>query len=139
MKFSVKLFILIIIFSAVHISVKSQDKQKFTISGYVKDASNGEYSIGANVYIKELKKGASTNQYGFYSITVEKGTYTLVASYVGYEDFTKQIVLDKDLRINIELKTKAITTQVVEITSEKSDKNICSTYVGSDKLELGGI
>ncbi|HSH66438.1 MAG TPA: carboxypeptidase-like regulatory domain-containing protein, partial [Bacteroidia bacterium] len=63
----------------------AQEKRNFTISGYVKDASNGEFSIGASVFIKELMKGGSTNQYGFYSITVEEGNYTLVSTYVGYE------------------------------------------------------
>lgn len=127
---------LFIFFSAQSIA---QEKQKYTVSGYVKDASNGEYSIGANVYIKELMKGVSTNQYGFYSITVEKGNYTLVSSYVGYDDFIKSIVLDKDLRINIELKTKIITTEVVEVTSEKTDKNVTSTNMGQVKLDMNEI
>src|SRR5687768_983446 len=94
------LFLLFIFFFS---SAFAQDKQKFTISGYVKDASTGEYSIGANVYVKELLKGGNTNQYGFYSITVEKGTYHLIVSYVGYSDFVKVITLDKDLRINVDL------------------------------------
>ncbi len=134
--FSVSVLLLVFLF---HTAILAQDKQKFTISGYVKDAQNGESSIGANVYVKELLKGVSTNLYGFYSITVEKGTYHLVASYVGYNDFMKEIKLDKDLRINIELQTKVVTTQTVEITSEKSDKNVSSTNVGSVKLDMEEI
>src|SRR3954466_8587109 len=97
-----------IFFSALFLffsfNIHAQEKQKFTISGYVKDAATGESSIGANVYVKELLKGGNTNQYGFYSITVEKGTYHLVVSYVGYQNYEKEIVLDKDLRINVEIK-----------------------------------
>ena len=81
------IFISILFFLAPISVLRSQDKQKFTISGYVKDASNGESSIGANVYVKELLKGGNTNQYGFYSITVEKGTYHIVVSYVDYFGF----------------------------------------------------
>ncbi|MGZ6540108.1 MAG: carboxypeptidase-like regulatory domain-containing protein, partial [Bacteroidia bacterium] len=117
----------------------AQDKKKYTISGYVKDASNGEYSIGANVYIKELLKGGNTNQYGFYSITVEEGSYTLIASYVGYENFVKQIKLDKDIRLNIELNLTSVNTKVVEVTSERTDKNVSSTNVGSIKLDMEEI
>jgi hypothetical protein len=112
---------------------------KFTISGYVKDASNGEYSIGASVFIKELVKGGSTNQYGFYSITVEAGTYTLVSSYVGYDNFVKKITLDKDIRLNIELKPSATNMKEVEVTSEKTDKNVSSTQVGAIKLDMEEI
>ena len=117
-----KLLFTFIFFIAFAFQINAQEKQKYTISGYVKDASNGEYSIGANVYIKELLKGGNTNQYGFFSITVEKGTYTIISSYVGYGDFVKEIVLDKDIRLNIELKPTAINVKEVEISSEKIDK-----------------
>src|SRR4051812_49124609 len=122
-----------------YLPVNAQQKKNFTISGYVKDASNGEVSIGASVYVKELYKGGSTNQYGFYSITVEQGTYTLVSTYVGYEEFSKQIVLDKDLRINIDLKPRAINVSEVEVSSERADKNVSSTNVGSVKLDIQEI
>ncbi|MGQ0827434.1 MAG: TonB-dependent receptor [Bacteroidota bacterium] len=131
---------LFLIFSLVYsFKTIAQEKQKYTISGYVKDVSNGESSIGANVYLKELLKGANTNQYGFYSITVEKGTYHLVVSYIGYENFVKEIVLDKDIRLNVELKTTAINVKEVEISSEKTDKNVSSTTVGSVKLDMEEI
>lgn len=117
----------------------AQEKRNFTISGYVKDASNGEFSIGASVFIKELMKGGSTNQYGFYSITVEEGNYTLVSTYVGYEEFTKSIKLDKDYRINIDLQPIAINVSEVEVSSEKGDKNVSSTTVGAVKLEMQEI
>jgi hypothetical protein len=134
-----KQYLVIICGLFFYISSTAQQKKNFTISGYVKDASNGEISIGANVYIKELLKGGSTNQYGFYSITVEAGTYTLVSSYVGYEDFVKPIVLDKDYRINIDLKPTAINVTEVEVSSERADKNVSSTTMGSVKLDMEEI
>ncbi|MCC6837524.1 MAG: TonB-dependent receptor [Bacteroidia bacterium] len=141
---SKKLLISQIIFLFITLGIFShrataQDKQKFTISGYVKDASNGEYSIGANVYVKELLKGGNTNQYGFYSITVEKGTYHLIVSYIGYENFEKEINLDKDLRINVELKPSMINAKEIEVSSEKSDKNVSSSNIGTVKLEMEEI
>ncbi|MCW3084198.1 MAG: TonB-dependent receptor [Bacteroidetes bacterium] len=120
-------------------NANAQEKKKFTISGYVKDASNGESSIGANVYIKETLKGGNTNQYGFYSITVEAGTYHLVVSYIGYQNYEKLITLDKDMRINVELQPTAIDAKEVEVTSEKSDKNVSSTTMGAVKLDMEEI
>lgn len=134
-----RLLFLFCIFSLIGSSVFAQDKQKFTISGYVKDADNGEYSIGANVYVKELLKGGNTNQYGFYSITVEKGNYHLVVSYVGYGDFVQEIVLDKDMRINVDLKPTSTNIAEVEVSSERADKNVSSTNMGSVKLDMEEI
>ena len=59
-------------------------KGMLTVSGYVKEAATGESLLGANVYIKETMKGTVTNQYGFYSITVPSGEYTLAVSYLGF-------------------------------------------------------
>ena len=136
---SIKTLFLTLIFIAFVFNSNAQDKKKYTISGYVKDASNGEYSIGATVFIKELVKGGNTNQYGFFSITVEEGAYTLISSYVGYENFIKQITLDKDIRLNIDLKPSAINVKEVEVTSERVDKNVNSTAVGTIKLDMEEI
>lgn len=117
----------------------SQEKEKFTISGYVKDVSNGEYSIGATVFIKELKKGGSTNQYGFFSITVEKGTYHLVVSYIGYVTIEKEIILDKDIQLNIDISPLVITTKTVVVSSDRGNNNIAATTVGAIKLDMEEI
>ena len=72
--------------------------QKSTLSGYLKDALNGEGLIGANVYVKELKVGNSSNTYGFYSITLNPGEYTLVFSSSGYEKIERKTRKGERLR-----------------------------------------
>ena len=85
--------------------------QNFTISGTLKDANTGEGLIGATVRIPELQGvGVTCNEYGFYSLTLKTGTYTLRASYVGYLDFEQQIVLTKDQRLDINLKALHLRT-----------------------------
>ena len=64
--------------------------ERISLSGNIKDKTNGEALIGVTVSIKELKSGAVTNNYGFYSISVPKGNYTVEVSYVGYESVTKK-------------------------------------------------
>lgn len=128
-----------ILFLFVGFTGLAQEKEKYTISGYVKDVSNGEYSIGASVYIKELMKGVNTNVYGFYSITVEKGSYHLVVSYVGYNTIEKEIELNKDIQMNIDISPSMITTKTIEISSESGNQNVATTTVGSVKLEMDEI
>ncbi|HEY1038011.1 MAG TPA: TonB-dependent receptor, partial [Bacteroidia bacterium] len=112
--------------------------QKFTISGTVKDKTNGETAIGANVYLKETTIGAATNVYGFYSINAEKGTYILVCSYLGYEVFEKEITLDKNQTINISLQPAAVTTEEVVINA-KADDNVKSTQMSSVQMDIQQI
>ena len=45
-------------------------QQKFTVSGYIKDARNGEGIIGVSVYVKESSTGAVTNNYGYYAVSL---------------------------------------------------------------------
>lgn len=79
--------------------------QKFTLSGYIEDKGSGEKMISANVYIDSTYTGTTTNAYGFYSMTLSSGIYTIVFSYTGYTPVKKKIVLDKDISMNISMET----------------------------------
>lgn len=111
----------------------------YTVSGFIKEEESGENLIGANVYIKELLQGTTTNQYGFFSITVPEGQYHLVISYLGFTDIEEEIDLTKNIRYNKSLSSSAITTQEVVIEGERSDKNIESTQMGKLDLEVEQI
>src|SRR6202040_3158829 len=76
-------FLIFILLGTGILNKVSAQNAHFTISGYVKEAASGEALIGATVVIKEIQKGVNTNQYGFYSITVDKGSYTLAVTYLG--------------------------------------------------------
>ena len=93
---------------------------KQTISGYVKDAKNGEGLIGASIFVKELLTGTTTNTYGFYSLTLPKGDYTLVISSVGYRKSIKDLKLaDKPLSINVELQEDGQELEEVVVSDSK--------------------
>ncbi len=114
-------------------------QNKFTISGYIKDAASGEDLIGASIFIQsENPTGTVTNVYGFYSITLPEGNYTVNYSFVGYEVISREIELNADLRLNINLELKNILQEVV-ITSEKKDANIQSTNMGTVDLSIEQI
>jgi hypothetical protein len=60
-------------------------QEKFTLSGTISDNNSNETLIGVNLFIPELKTGVTTNEYGFYSITIPKGNYSIRISYMGYQ------------------------------------------------------
>lgn len=100
--------------------------QKYTISGTLKDASNGEDLIGATIQVKELPGvGASANVYGFYSLTLEKGDYTLVFQSLGFQKEERKISLTDNQTINIELGEETTKLKDFVVTdSSDADANI---------------
>lgn len=115
-------------------------QETFTISGFLKDAKNGEALIGANVYVQgNTSLGATTNLYGFYSLSLPKGIHQIEFSYIGYHTQAKEINLDKDIRINLELSDDSKALEEVVITSERKDENVKNTVMGKEELSTDRI
>jgi hypothetical protein len=111
----------------------------FSISGHVKDASNGEILIAANVYIRELGTGTVTNAYGYYSISLKSDIYTIGVSYIGYNSFEQKLNLTSDLILNIDLKPAAKQLQEVSVSTVKKNQNISSLETGTTQLAIQSI
>ncbi|MFN3849201.1 MAG: TonB-dependent receptor [Spirosomataceae bacterium] len=118
--------------------INAQDK--LTISGYVKDASNGEGLIGVSIYVQEAKVGTQTNAYGFYSITLDKGSYTVSTSYIGYAKQTARIELSStNVTRNFELKEDSQILQEVVVSTKKEDDNVKSLEMSVNKVDIKTI
>lgn len=110
------------------------------MSGYVKDAQTGEDLIYANVYNKaNTLDGVTTNVYGFYSLSLPPGQYTIVATYIGYEDQRIDIDLQQDTSFNIELSMGATFDSVITVTDERGAANIESTQMGTIELSITDV
>lgn len=114
-------------------------QEKFTISGYIRDGSSGEELIGATIFVKELGTGTSANIYGYYSITIPKGTYTLNYSFLGLETQSKVVELTANQKIDIELGQGSQELQEVVIEAEAADQNVTSTQMSSVKMDVAEI
>ena len=114
-------------------------QQKFTLNGYIKDAANGEALIGATVYITEIEGGTTTNVYGFYSITLPPGDYSLEYRFVGYEAQKKRISLNSNMREDMELRSDSKQLEEIVVTDEADDANISSVEMSTNKLDIQTI
>lgn len=110
--------------------------ENYTLSGFIHDASSGESLPGAIVSIKENGKGTVSNNYGFYSITLTEGEYTVLYSFLGFTTQAKQVRLDKDIRINVSLNSQAIETKEVVISAEKEDKNVKDARMSVQSIDV---
>lgn len=115
-------------------------QEKFTLSGNVKDLSDGEDLIGLTIFVKELPgTGTVSNVYGFYSLTLPKGEYTIQYSYVGYQTQEYKMSFNQNIKKNIELGVDANDLEVFEISAEKEDENIRSTEMSVTKIDMKEI
>ena len=93
-------------------------QQKFTLSGTVSEATSNESLIGVTIAISELKTGTTTNEYGFYSITLPEGQYQVVVTYLGFQEVVRTINLNKNLKQDFNLIEQAEELQEVVVTED---------------------
>lgn len=129
--------ILIILFLSLSHTIQGQ--QKYTLSGTISEVSSNETLIGVTVAIPELKTGVTTNEYGFYSITLPEGTYTVLISYLGFEDITQQITLTENRRKDFLLSEEAEQLEEVVVTENVEKMDIRKPQMSVNTLSVGTI
>jgi hypothetical protein len=117
-------------------SLAARSQEKVTLNGYVKDADNGEELIGVTIYIPQLKAGTVTNDYGFYALTVPKGTYEVQYSYIGYKLQSSTLELTRDISLNIDLPIEAEMMQEVVIEEKALDENVVNVQMSKNTLNM---
>ncbi len=111
-------------------------QQRYSVSGYIKDASDGEVLIGATVAISSSGKGTTSNVYGFYSLTLPAGEYQLVYSYIGYQSKAVEVNLNQDQTLNMELNSGDIALEEVIISGERAEDNVQDVKMSRETLKI---
>lgn len=128
--------ILFILFSTTLLMAQ----QKFTLSGTIRDKKNGETVIGASVYVKDnLTTGVITNSYGFYSITLPKGDYTIVISHTGFDKVEEQISLTQNTKRDFVLNEGGKSLEQVVVTASNNRTSIHKPEMSTNKLSIATI
>ena len=112
-------------------------KKKNKLTGQVLDEDK-EPVIGANVYIKEIAAGASTDANGMFSIDLDKGTYTVVISYVGFKNKEKQVTVSDDTKVRFNMEPDSHELEQVVITGNKA-VDVRNTQMSVNKLSMAEI
>ena len=126
------------LFSAT-LSDFTKDEKKLSINGYVKDATTGEELIGVSIYIQETKTGTTSNVYGYYSLALEAGTYTVQYTYVGYQPIIKTVKLSQDTQLNMELVPEELALDEVVVTSSRPDKQVEVVQMSTIKMDIADV
>ncbi len=129
-------FLLIILGSLL---AHSAQAQKFTINGFITDSLSGERLIGANLTVANNNRGITTNAYGYFSLTLEKGTYQMIFSYVGYNPKIVEVVLDSNIRFDCSLIPESFQSDEVVVTGRRRDGNVRNAQMGQVDLSIDKI
>ena len=114
-------------------------QERYTISGYVRDAASGEALPGANVAILESGRGTVSNEYGYYALRLESGNYRLITSYVGYASLGISIHLTGDTVMDLELLSTSLRLEEVSISGLRPNDNITNLEPGATRLDIHSI
>ncbi|NML19892.1 TonB-dependent receptor [Pseudoflavitalea sp. G-6-1-2] len=117
----------------------AQPSKKFTISGYVKDASNGEVLINATINVNPGNATVQTNGYGFFSISLPAGKYTLTTTYAGFAVITKEIDLNDNQALDLQMKSSAGNLDEVVVTGERRLRRTNTVALGIQQMSIGQI
>lgn len=134
------LFLVIVLLSTKFVLAQSPSKTgRFTLNGYVKDSLSGETIIGATISVNGQTKAVASNQYGFYSITLDEGSYTITASHVSYLGKSVTIDLQENKSYNFDLVSKSASIGEVIVYSRKRDGNVKNAQMGKIDLSINQI
>ncbi|MBT2623546.1 MULTISPECIES: TonB-dependent receptor [Chryseobacterium] len=120
-------------------------QQKFSVSGTIKDQKNGELMIGVAVKVAEDPSiNVVANEYGFYSLSLPEGNYTMIISYPGYKDFEQTIKVDQNIKLDLPLSQEEEVERTAKIdeviiTGVKKDKNLSTAQMGTETLSIKNI
>ncbi|MBS0010429.1 MAG: carboxypeptidase-like regulatory domain-containing protein [Bacteroidales bacterium] len=111
-------------------------QEHYTVSGRITEEGTGEDLIGATVILEPTLHGTVSNHYGFYSLSAPGGTYSISFSFMGYGTIEQDIVLDRDLRLDIELSEASIMLNEITVSAFRSDRNISLAEMSIERLDV---
>ncbi len=112
----------------------------FVLSGNISDATTGENLPGAAIVVEEIPNtGGITNSYGFYSVSVPAGKYSIRYQFIGYKTVTIPLEIDENLKLDVELEKAVFELGKVEVRGERADRNISSLEMGTVRMAPGQI
>ncbi|MGO4918956.1 TonB-dependent receptor [Maribacter spongiicola] len=129
----------IILTTLLCLSFSSWGQQKFTLSGTISESRSNETLIGVTIAIPELSTGATTNEYGFYSITLPEGTYKVLISSLGFKDVLQEITLTENRRLDYLLDEEAEELEEVVVTENVEKMDIRKPQMSVNTLSVGTI
>ncbi|CAM3314064.1 TonB-dependent receptor [Zobellia roscoffensis] len=128
----------LLIFKSNHQTLNQAEK-KYTISGYITESGSGEHLLGVSIYVPELKLGTTTNDYGFFSLTLPEGNHEIIISYIGFGSERRQVNLMEDKILSIALKPSSENLDEVVVTADERIRESKVTQMSTVQIKPADI
>jgi hypothetical protein len=125
----------LILFVLCLFSIGAFAQNKFTISGGIKDDAKGEEIISARIKVKDQPIGTNSNEYGFFSLTLPEGKYTLVVSAYGFVTQEIEVNLNQNVQLSVQMKNPVQELDEVNVTAIRQDANVKDAVMGVERLD----
>ncbi len=129
----------VLLFFLLNFFIFGFSQQKFTLSGTITEASSNETLIGVTIAVPSLRTGVTTNEYGFYSLTLPEGEYQIQVSYLGFQDIIQTVSLTENKKINLQLVEKAEQLEEVVVTEDVEKMDIRTPQMSVNTLSVETI
>lgn len=129
------ILIILLIFNALQLNAQ----QRYSVSGTVRDAATRELLTGVNVQVRETQTGTSTDMDGRYELRLSPGEYTLVFSFIGNQTLEKSLTIDKNTRLDVELKNGGIRLSEVVVEAGRTNRNVERAEMSAVILSMESI
>ncbi|HEY4288353.1 MAG TPA: TonB-dependent receptor [Puia sp.] len=129
--------LLLLFLLAVSLCLSAQVKH--TISGSVKAKATGESIIRATVIVSGQHIGVTTNDYGYYSLTLPEGKYTLIISSAGRQSKTTDVDLKENIQLETLLEEQGQLQNVVVTAQSGRGRSIRGTQMGVEHISTAEI
>ncbi|MDY0198627.1 MAG: TonB-dependent receptor [Tenuifilaceae bacterium] len=136
--FSLPKHFLLLILIVLSFTPTLKAQSRFTVSGFVYEKGSRESMPGANIYVPGTTIGTVSNSYGFYSLTLQAGEYEIIYSFVGYQARSFQVVLDKNIELNVEI-DPTIEIEGVEVRGEMPKQSSRSAQMSVMEIPIKQI
>ena len=120
-------------------SAQSLPRERFTVSGFIRDAESGENLVGATVYDPRSGTGAVANKYGFYSLTLAADSVSLVVQHLGYQPEVVRLLLSADTRRDVALRPRAVDLEEIDVVAPAGTDYVDQTLMSIIKVPIEQI
>ncbi|MFM2338203.1 MAG: hypothetical protein RL115_1396 [Bacteroidota bacterium] len=112
---------------------------RFVLNGYVKDSLTGETIAGASIAVSGEQRGVTSNQFGFYSITLAQGNYTITLTHISYQGKSIAVNLTQNQSFNFDVVPKSALNTEVIVYTKRRDGNVKNAQMGRTDLSINQI
>ena len=128
-----------VIFMLCFCVISLNAQEKITLRGVISEEKNNETLIGVSILFPELNTGTTTNEYGFYSITLPQGIYKVIVSYLGFTTIYETLELTINTTKNFSLTDSLEALDEVVITDNIEKLNIKTPQMSVARLTSNTI